>query len=274
MNAIKYFILLHVFIGSTQFTSAQSHLNNILKTYEKPYAINWKTDVPIASIGLGLTLSQLFTADHALLNYDYVLSLQNKEVNEFDESAINNYSYKAQKASDILLYTSMSAPMLLLADPSIRADWKNTLLITSETFLVGMGLTLLAKNLSNRPRPFLYNDNIAVEDKLGADGTNSFFSGHTSMTALSTFMMAKIITDHHPHTKLKPFIWATATAIPVTTGILRYQAGKHFFTDIIAGFTVGALTGYFVPFIHQSIKQRRDIKQHYSYDYFGDKIYY
>ena len=119
---------------------------------------------------------------------------------------------------------------------------------------------------------FLYNESIPIEERLEADGRNSFLSGHTSMTALSTFMMAKMLVDYHPNTKYKPLIWTTATAIPLTTGFLRYKAGKHFFTDVLAGFAVGALTGYLVPHIHHAVRNKKRAKNAFTVDYFGNPV--
>ena len=136
----------------------------------------------------------------------------------------------------------------------------------------GAGFTSLSKNLVSRARPFVYNTDIPLEDRRAADGINSFVSGHTSMTALTTFMMAKLLVDYHPDTKYKPLIWTLAAGIPATTGALRYKAGKHFFTDIFAGYAVGALTGYLVPHIHHVIKKKKSQKN-YTIDYLGNRIH-
>ncbi|MBT8218659.1 MAG: phosphatase PAP2 family protein, partial [Bacteroidia bacterium] len=47
-----------------------------------------------------------------------------------------------------------------------------------------------------------------------------------------------------------PVVWTTAIAVPALTGLLRTRAGKHFYTDVIVGFVVGAAVGYLIPEIH------------------------
>jgi membrane-associated phospholipid phosphatase len=47
-----------------------------------------------------------------------------------------------------------------------------------------------------------------------------------------------------------PLAWGLAVAIPAWTGVERILAGKHFPTDVIAGYAFGALCGYLVPGIH------------------------
>ena len=39
--------------------------------------------------------------------------------------------------------------------------------------------------------------------------------------------------------------------LPAVTGYLRFKAGKHFPTDIIVGYGVGATIGYLVPELHK-----------------------
>lgn len=268
----QLFILLFVCLLSCPNCIAQFNFELPTDYASKPYKTNWQIEAPILILSSGLTISQMIMKDKTPLSSEFIATLNRDNINSFDRGATYNYSSKAKKASDYFLYGSMSAPMLLLADKKIRDDWRNVMLVSSETFLVGMGITLLAKNLSHRARPFLYNSDVSIEDKLSGDGVNSFFSGHTSMTALSTFMMAKIIVDYHPDTKLKPLIWSTAAAIPLTTGMLRYRAGKHFLSDVFAGFAVGAFTGYMVPHIHHMVQQKRNRNSNTTTNFFGDKI--
>jgi membrane-associated phospholipid phosphatase len=40
--------------------------------------------------------------------------------------------------------------------------------------------------------------------------------------------------------------------MPLTTGLMRYKAGKHFWTDVLIGYAVGALVGVGVPALHST----------------------
>jgi len=104
-----------------------------------------------------------------------------------------------------------------------------------------------------RPRPFTYNPEVALEKKLKLDAKRSFFSGHASHTAAFTFFMAKVVSDYHPNMKkgLKTLMWSGAILIPATTSYLRVKAGKHFPTDVIAGYAAGAFVGYIIPHLHK-----------------------
>jgi len=53
--------------------------------------------------------------------------------------------------------------------------------------------------------------------------------------------------DLNPNSDFDPVIWTTAALIPAITGYLRVKGGKHFPTDVVVGYVVGALVGILVP---------------------------
>jgi membrane-associated phospholipid phosphatase len=93
-----------------------------------------------------------------------------------------------------------------------------------------------------------------METRTSPTSRKSFFSGHTSQTAAASFFFAKVITDYHPTLKpgLKAGLWIFAASIPAINGYLRVQAGKHFPTDVITGYIVGAATGWLIPQLHRT----------------------
>lgn len=46
-------------------------------------------------------------------------------------------------------------------------------------------------------------------------------------------------------------VWSLAAAIPAFTGIQRMRAGKHFLTDVLLGYIVGAGVGILVPSLYK-----------------------
>lgn len=172
-------------------------------------------------------------------------------VNKFDRSAIFHDNKGAKISSDVLLYGASLAPALMFIDKAVRKEWKYYLPMWIEVYGLTSGLTLMTKEIVKRKRPYVYNDKLSAESKVGKDATASFFSGHTSTTAASTFFMAKVFADLHPDSKFKPLMWTGAALIPAITGLCRYGAGKHFFTDILVGYAIGSAVGILVPQLHK-----------------------
>ena len=71
------------------------------------------------------------------------------------------------------------------------------------------------------------------------------------------FMTAKIYQDYNPGKKSVPWVWAAAAVVPAATGIMRQQAGKHFWTDVVLGYALGAAIGVLVPELHRVGKKKR-----------------
>ena len=92
-----------------------------------------------------------------------------------------------------------------------------------------------------------------MDERTGPGTMLSYYSGHTSHTAAFTFFFAKVINDYHPEmsTGIKIGLWSFAAVVPAVTGYLRFEAGKHYPTDIMTGYALGALTGWLVPHLHK-----------------------
>ena len=54
---------------------------------------------------------------------------------------------------------------------------------------------------------------------------------------------------------MKVAVWSVAAGIPAITAYLRVESGQHFPTDVLAGYAVGAFTGWIVPHLHKKKKK-------------------
>lgn len=221
-------------------------------TFKSPYRLAWQVDIPIATLALGTGISYLILdANTKPLTESYIYSLNRNDIWGVDRDATYNWSKPISLTSDVLLGVSIALPFVLLADKKIRKDVLKIAIIYAETFALCQGLTNLTKNLVKRPRPFLYNEMVDISEKHEKDAQYSFFSGHVSTTAAMCFMTAKIFHDYNKGSKAVPWVWAAAATVPVVEGILRQQAGKHFWTDIVTGYLIGAAVGILVPELHR-----------------------
>ncbi len=171
-----------------------------------------------------------------------------------DRGAVNQNSKNADHWSDVGQFGALATPVLaIVLSESLRSEAGPITLMGLQGFFISNGLTKYTKTLAERPRPFVYRQfDEHFNQPISKAATESFISGHTSSSAYFSFFAAKIIVDHSPDSNLKPLIWTIAAAIPALTGYLRYKAGKHFPTDIIAGYLVGAVTGFAIPEIYKN----------------------
>ena len=173
---------------------------------------------------------------------------------KFDRSAIGQNSYSAKTLSDKLLYGSLFLPLSLGLSKSARNDeFGNILLLGAQGLMVNTSVNSLVKIIAARPRPYVYQHGEEFADiEPSKNDTKSFYSGHTSTTAYMSFFTAKAYADLHPDSKFKPVVWGLAATVPALTGYLRYKAGRHFPSDIITGYIVGAGFGILIPSIYRN----------------------
>ncbi|MFK7904015.1 MAG: phosphatase PAP2 family protein [Chitinophagales bacterium] len=223
-----------------------------------PYELDFKREMLLLGIGgIGsLTAIHLHKTKIGPLTVEEINGLNANDVNAFDRSATENWSTHAAKQSDYFLYTSAALPFTTLAATKIRKDVFIIGTMFTETVFINLALTDYAKFIARRYRPLVYHPNVPLDTKQSTGAQLAFFSGHAAGSASLCFFTAKILNDYYPNSKLKPLIWGTAATIPAITSYLRYKAGKHFPTDVIAGYLVGASVGYLIPTLHKKKKDK------------------
>ncbi|WP_426493266.1 phosphatase PAP2 family protein [Hymenobacter sp. 102] len=217
-----------------------------------PYQTRFKVDAPI-SVGLGaLSITGLLLVQQKEGLTDAQLAALNKnDIPKFDRFSAGYYSDKAQTAGDLIVYPSLVvAPALLALDADVRGRYGQVLGLYLQTMLAADATFTMSVGSITRYRPFLYGTQ-GGGDRNSKIATNSFFAGHTAHTAAATFFAAKVYHDFHPDSNLRPFVWTAAAAVSAAEGYTRLKAGKHFLSDNIVGYAVGATAGILIPQLHK-----------------------
>ena len=230
-------------------------------TRHSVYRVKPVIELPAAAGGVLLsTLGFRQLEKKASLSESDVLKLDPSTINGFDRPAAfqNPVNFeKADKRSDLFLNISLFSPLLLGLDKDIRKDWVDLLSLYLMTHAADNALYFAAGFSVKRPRPLAYNSQVPMAEKTGSGKNNSFFSGHTSFSSAATFFMAKVYTDyHHIRGWNRVLAYTIASIPPALVGYNRIRAGKHFKTDVMVGFLVGAASGITVPELHRHKKKK------------------
>ncbi len=182
-----------------------------------------------------------------------IATLDPVQINKFDRPTTRNWSPGAAHLSDIFMYSAMIAPLSLSLTENGSKEPLTVTLMHAETLLLNGGATYLFKNLFRRTRPFVYNTNPQIPDSLRRSRTarRSFPSGHTSTAFASMVFMATVYGQMNPDSDSTKWVWAGCLTTASVTGYLRYAAGYHYPTDILAGAALGAFAGWLVPQMHE-----------------------
>lgn len=172
-------------------------------------------------------------------------------INAFDRGATDNVRHLDSKLSDYMVGISALTPFTVLASRAIRQEGVAVMVMYYETAVLTGGLINFGKGLFRRKRPYVYNLNTPLEDRTKVSARHSFFSGHVASSAAFTYLTAFMVNRYADSPGMKWAAWSGAVVIPGTIAVWRYTSGKHFPTDVLAGYVVGAGTGLLIPWLHR-----------------------
>ncbi len=245
---MKYF---HVFILMGYFSLNFLH-------GQSPYTFNPDLE-PRLTMGSLLLNSgvSILQRDIRPLELDEIMTYDARTINGLDRIATRNWRPKVSQISDLALATSVALPLALGLDNGISNHYNDISLLWLETLSINYLATSLAKILFRRKRPYTYHPNLEIRRDINEsevarrNARLSFFSGHTSTAASMSFMFAQSYNDFYPDKNARYGVWAGAALFPAAVGFMRVHAGKHYPTDVIVGYIVGAAVGILVPRLHK-----------------------
>ncbi len=98
----------------------------------------------------------------------------------------------------------------------------------------GAVIMVLLKDLYARPRPDLVPHGSYVQ-------MTSFPSGHSMLSAAVYLTLGAMLASYQEDRRLKYYLLAVAVTLTVLVGVSRVYLGVHWPTDVLAGWTVGAV---------------------------------
>ncbi|MBK9504150.1 MAG: phosphatase PAP2 family protein [Bacteroidetes bacterium] len=246
--------LLFVFcfsFGQTPYPGALTNWDSLR------YNLSWKRELVIITPAVILVTTDLFLPPPTL-GVEDLAGLDINDIPAFERDIIYFDSAQAAVAeiwSDGINALSFGAcaAAIFSSYKEERQVFKNAI-VYAEGAVLTYGVTEVLKSAIGRNRPYTYNDNYSADYRLRKDPTSSFPSGHTSSTAYNCFFAASLIDYYYIANDdkwLKIINWGTAATIPIITGYLRTEAGKHFYTDVAGGYIIGAAIGLGVPMLHK-----------------------
>jgi len=212
---------------------------------------------PELDLPLLIGSSTLFAAGYAVqsnipaLEEADIAGLSPDDVNPLDRNAIGYYIQSNALYSDVAVGAMMVAPLSVFFYEQARKEFWPIVIIGAETAAFINGLVSLSKGTFRRVRPFVYDEQVPLENKTTAYAREAFFSGHTSNAATFGFLSAYMIDQYTDNKAVEIIAWTVGTSVPLLTGIFRFRSGNHFPTDIIAGYLIGGGTGILIPWLHR-----------------------
>ncbi|MCM4157090.1 phosphatase PAP2 family protein [Gramella sp. AN32] len=240
------------------------------QTKKSPYTTDFIKDGLYITGTVGLNVAGvLLIQNKDDLSQTDLDNLDKDDIWAIDRFAAGNYDKDADELSYIPFYASFATPILFLLGEDERNNFGQISVLFVETMATTGALFTITAGAVEKSRPLVYNTNLDFEERVNGDAQRSFFAGHTAATAAATFFTAKVFQDFNPDSPLVPYVWAGAAAVPAYVGYLRMESGKHFLTDNIIGFGIGAACGILVPELHKVGNENVEINPTASYNIGG-----
>jgi undecaprenyl-diphosphatase len=102
------------------------------------------------------------------------------------------------------------------------------------SILTGSLLSTLLKDLFHRPRPDIVPHAVYAS-------SGSFPSGHSMLSAITYLTLGALLARSHQRRALKVYFLFLAVLLTLMVGVTRVYLGVHWPTDVLAGWTAGAV---------------------------------
>jgi hypothetical protein len=216
-----------------------------------PYQLNLGVDIPVLVVSTALWVVPwaLTTNEQPPSHCD---PCDRSKVNGFDRLTIDMDDHASRTAANALLGALPISVAIAWADYGI-ADWRNwgtDVIVIGETYLVSGALDELVRRAVRRPRPYMYRPGAEPKLRKTAEGSLSFFSGHTAALYAMAVSTSYTYGLRHPQSPWRLPLWIGLLGIATAEGALRVASGDHFMTDVLTGALVGVSSGFAVTTLH------------------------
>lgn len=237
------------------------HSSFIIPSYaQSPYELKTGRELALFGAGAATGAAALVLEERVSpLSAGEIAGLNRADIKPIDRGATYQFSSSAARLSHVTLTGNVAVlGLLTVGAKSMRNDLKTVGVMYLETMLLANGVQRSVKNIVQRTRPFVYNPDAPSDDKLERDARKSFFSGHATNAFATAVFTGEVFQHYFPDSRLKPVVWIGSLGLATATSVLRYEAGKHYPTDLLAGAAFGSLVGWGIPKLHE-VKSRSEL---------------
>jgi membrane-associated phospholipid phosphatase len=169
-------------------------------------------------------------------------------VHGIDRDVIGNRSPPAYAFSTLVAGLAIAAPFAVeIAEVGRSPILLESFLVYAETLAFTAAAVSITKHLFPRPLPLVYDDPSSALAEV-PEGYRAFYSGHVANT--TAMMTALAMTSTYRHgSGVWPWLLDLLFTGVVSAGVIA--SGRHFYSDVIAGVSVGFVTGVTVPLVHR-----------------------
>ncbi len=167
------------------------------------FKLTWQREATIASANL-IILATGLPQYQEVQPYEWylVFDLPAPELYTIDRGAIDNWNPQMAKNSDYVLGGLLILPFASLASEEFRDQGGTYLFMYGEVLVSTALVTAAIKGWTERARPYVYNNEVPLDDRIARDAMRSFVNNHTVAFGAASFMSTTYM-DLHPDDPLR-----------------------------------------------------------------------
>lgn len=209
------------------------------------FTISWRND------GFVLATASLVTLVGRLVRKRVVeprcFPCDEEAINPLDREVVRWHSRSLDALSYVVEIAALATPVL--------SSWRvhgpgrellKDLVVYGEIAAINSAANIVVKSVAARPVPRVYTTQFP-ELQREARGYGSFYSGHCAHT---TGALAANSVIGHLRGRRRAWPWMLLAGGAALISLARLGAGRHFYTDVVAGSLAGATIGALVPRLH------------------------
>ncbi len=214
-----------------------------------PYGLRSDIDLPASALCASVFATGILLDNDEGTPWNDI-PLDENGVNAFDRWAMRPYSQGLDDAGTVAQLMAMATPVALAAADT--DDWLTVGVMYAQSVMLTSGLKNTLKGLVDRNRPYMYFDDPSEEGIESGDRLNSFPSGHTACAFNGAVFTSRVFSRCFPDSPWKTPVIVGSMSIAVATAVLRIESGNHFLSDVLAGAAIGGLSGFLIPWLHET----------------------
>ncbi len=215
------------------------------------FTVSWKNDGLV--LGAASLVALLGRPVRERLVEPYCFPCDEEAVNPLDRDVVRWHSRSLDALSSALEIAALITPVVSsLREQGPSRNLLKDLLVCTEVIAVNSAANIVVKTVAARPVPRVYTTRFP-ELQRQARGYGSFYSGHCAHTTGALAANA-VMGRLRGRKGIWPWILVAGGATLISAA--RVGAGRHFYTDVVAGSLAGAAIGALVPGLHPGTRRQ------------------
>jgi hypothetical protein len=216
------------------------------------FTVSWKNDgLALAAASLVVVLGRPV---RERVVEPHCFPCDEEVINPLDRGVVRWHSRSLDTVSSVLEIAALCTPVFSsLREHGLSRNLLKDLVVCAEVIAMNSAANIVVKTVAIRPVPRVYTSRFP-ELQRESRGYGSFYSGHCAHTTGALAANA-VMGSLRGRKGIWPWMLLAAGATLISAA--RVGAGRHFYTDAVAGSLAGGAIGALVPRLHPGTNKGR-----------------